>query len=175
MTAMTAAPAQDEDLAVILPEPTQLEIGGIRCDVKHLKAREFFQLMGIVTKALGPNVAQMRIQPGATAESLGADLAVILAMTIPEQLEEFMRFCRSIVVPEDPADGDKLTEALENPEPDELLALIDALIENEKDNLYELLGKAKAYLAKWSKTFQQVRDQRPLKSSTTTRLPEPST
>ena len=161
MTAVTAAPSDEiveepekkPDLEVILPEPGKVTIDGVECTVRHLKAREFFMLMRVLTQGVGPNLMQIRFQ-GKTDEDMAGMVTGILLMAIPEALDDFMDLVQHLVEPVDVANRSKVKAALENPEIEELLPIVDALILNEKDNFAALLGKGRAYLARWQESLK---------------------
>lgn len=164
-TATTRKTARKPDLDVILPQNVQMELNGIKCEVKRLKAREFFQLIGIVTNTLGANAAEIfgRMEEKKDDDDFGAELVGVILVAVPLAMEPFLRLVRDIVEPLDKADTDELDEYLWNPEPGDVLDIIDGVLENEKDNLQSLVGKGRAYLSKWSKMVTAARGQ---KSST---------
>ncbi len=154
MTAQTATQeAPDEDLEVILPPPGKVVIDGVECEVRHLRAREFFKLMGIVTNGIGPGLAQFRWNMDNREEMTG-QLMAVLVMAIPEQLDQFLDLVASIVEPKGSVgENRRIRERLENPEIEDLLPIADAIITNERDNIWSLVGKARAYLERWKTTF----------------------
>jgi len=140
------------DLEIILPDPADLTVGGVRCEVQHLKTREFFMLMGLVTSTLGGDA--LSGLDSDDPDSLKTEVMGAVLVALPLALDDFLRLVKRVVTPVDPADAPVFNKAIDNPEPDEMLEIVDAIIENEGDNLWSLWGKAKTYLAKWQEKFK---------------------
>ena len=164
MTATTAAapvtePEDDEteakDLETILPPPGEVEIDGVKCTVRRLKAREFFMVMGVLTNGLGPNLAEVRWE-GDSEEIQGMLMGAFL-LAIPNAADDVIRLCQHLVEPQgDKKENQRIRLYMENPEVEDLLPVIDALIENEADSIRSLVGKAQAYLTRWRATINRV-------------------
>lgn len=171
MTAKTAntrtrtAKPRKADLEVILPPTPEITLNGMQCRVKPLKAREFFQLISIVTSTLGANAGEIfaRMEEKKDDEDFAGEILGVVLVAVPLAQDPFLRLIRDIVEPLDPENDDELREYLWNPDPGDVLDVIDAVLTNEKDNLANLVGKARAYLKKWSKMMNAARGQ---KSST---------
>lgn len=156
MTAQTAEVTEKTedkkpDLEVILPPEGELTIDGIDCYVKRLKTREFFQLMGIVTVGLGGNLSALNFD-AENQEEYAAGLLGALLVALPQAVDPFLRLVRDIVKPQDDRKADELRDALENPELDDLLGIADVVVFQEQGTLWELVGKVKAYAARWKTT-----------------------
>jgi hypothetical protein len=151
-TAETAWTAPEGDAELIVPEPELTEVGGIEVTIRHLKTREFLQVMGIITRGLGPAAAQLQTE-NATPEEMGALMAAALMQSLPASPEEFIRLLKMIVEPVDQNRRVELMTYLNNPEIEDLLPIIDKVIENEVDNFVTLVGKARAYMARWKKMY----------------------
>jgi hypothetical protein len=152
MTAKTAKNSTETapDLSVILPDRVEIEIAGVKCHVRHLKMREFFRVMGIVTNGIGPAVTQIRWNDAEDPEQMGAIMLSAFIMALPNQADEFIVLMRDMIEPVGgPEEMRKVHAHLLNPEVDDLFPVIDAIITNERENVYQLLGKARAYFTKW--------------------------
>lgn len=163
MTAVTAArrtrkraetPPDVPDLEVILPVPGECVLDGMECKVKPLKTREFFALMGIITTGLGGSALQDL--SAENSEELQGEIIGAVLVALPISVEPFLTLVKDIVEPVRKEDAQRLRMYLDNPAPEDLLNVIDAVIYNERDNLWSLVGKGKAYLARWQKTFSKT-------------------
>lgn len=163
MTAETAEP--EDDLEVILPSPTDLRVAGIECQLRRLKAREFFQLMAVLTNGMGPALSQMKLSTDDQEEFAGAMIGAFM-VALPNAVDDFILLCDMIVIPKYDEDQGKLKEAMRNPELDDLMHIVDCVIYNEQDDLYQLLGKARAYLGRWKNTVQNGSQDRSPELST---------
>jgi hypothetical protein len=165
MTAKTAstkartARVRKPDLEVILPPTPEISLNGMQCTVKPLKAREFFQLISIITSTLGSNAGEIFSRMGEKKddEDFAAELLGVVLVAVPLAQDPFLRLIRDIVEPLDKEEEDELREYLWNPDPSDVLDVIDAVLTNEQDNLANLVGKARAYLKKWGTMMNAAR------------------
>lgn len=166
MTAKTASarrtratkPEDEVDLEAILPNEQTVVLDGIECRVRHLKAREFFQLMGVVTSTLGPEAGTLFSQMGdADKEEFSGHLLGVVVATVPHAIDPLLRVLANLVEPLDGELEHDVREYMKNPEVEDLFPIVDAVIENEKDNIWSLVGKAKTYLGKWKNVVAQGR------------------
>lgn len=142
----------EKDLEIILPDPVDLTVGGVRCEVQHLKTREFFMLMGIVTGTLGGDA--LKGLDFSSPDVLKGEVVGAVLVALPYAMDDFLSLTKRVVTPVDRADAQVLAKAMDNPEIEEMMAVVDAIIENEGDNIWELWGKGRAYLAKWQEKFK---------------------
>lgn len=155
-----AAPAGDQpDLSVILPvEGTfTIPIKGedVPVTVRRLKTREFLLLMRVLTTGLGQGITQIRLDMD-DPDEMQAQMLSIFMLAVPEALEEFGEFLMAIVDPKKGDDAARVRAYMMNPDdPGVLLDVLGVLIEQEKDDLVVLGGKAQAWLARLAKTFSQ--------------------
>lgn len=149
-------PRDVKDMEIILPKPGELIIQGVPCHVRRLKMREFFGLMGIMTAGLGPAMGQMGFESAGDAEEFGSLVVAGFIMAVPNQVPQFIVWMQQIVEPMgDKQQNREVHDYLDNPDPGELFPILDVILYQEKDNLFELMGKAKAYLARWQTMFTQ--------------------
>lgn len=146
---MTAkqTPEKTPDMEVILPTPTDFEVEGIPVVVNRLRSREFLTLMRVLTKGLGPGIANIRFN-GDDPDEMKGQFIGLFVLAIPAAIDEFGQFLLTIVQPKDGAQRGALTKAMQNPEFDVLIDVITIVLEQEKDDLFSLVGKARAALSK---------------------------
>lgn len=156
MTAETAEMAQEDlkDLEVILAEPGHLEINGIPCEVKRLKAREFFGLMNVLSVGVGGNLAGMNFDTENQKE-FAAQLIGILPIAIANAVDPFIIFVRKLVFADDPTRQNELFQYLEDPEVSDLIDILNVVLEQEADTIWELVGKAQAFVGNAKKVFNR--------------------
>lgn len=140
------------DIEEILPSPGEYSIraeGGrvIRVNVKRLRTREFLMLMRAVTGGLGSAMAAIRVNT-TDEDQMVSDLISIFMLAIPNSIDEFAAFLLSIVEAKDRSEQGDLAREMQNPEIEVLMDLVGLVIEQEKDDLSVLMGKATAWLAK---------------------------
>jgi hypothetical protein len=154
MTAKTAAPVKD--LETILAPPVIVELQGHQVAVQHMKTREFFSFLGIFTSTLGGGAAQALSElKDKEGEEIQGEILGLVLVCLPLAVDPVLKLVKDITRPVDPEDAHWLMEYLDNPEMEDLMAVVDAVIENEKDNLSELVGKARMYFTKWSQVMKK--------------------
>lgn len=142
MTAETASqPTRDED--VILPETQEIEIKGIRAEVRRLKTREFLALMKVLLRGIGGDL--VTIFQETDEKKLQGKLVGALLVAIPEAEHEFMMFLQKVVVAVDQKERKALMGHLDNPEIGEMLEIARVIIEQEVDDFARLGKEAKAW------------------------------
>src|SRR4051812_25082331 len=101
MTAETAEVVTEErlpDAEIILPQSEELTLNGIPCYVRHLKAREFMSLMGVLTSGMGRELASLDFKNMTESEAAGTLMGALL-MSIPNAQHKFFGFIQEIVDP----------------------------------------------------------------------------
>lgn len=166
MTAETAemAPVKvEKDLEVILAEPGHLEINGIPCEVKRLKAREFFGLMNVLSVGVGGNLASLNFDTE-NQQEFAAQLLGILPIAISNAVDPFISFVKKLVYADDPRQQNALLDYLDEPEVSDLIDVVNVVMIQESDTIWELVGKARAFMANAKTVFNRPAPGR--KSST---------
>lgn len=151
------------DVDVIQPVPeNSREItltSGTELVLQDLRARQFFKLLRIVTHGAAPLLPSLNLSSETTAEEWTQQFLAIIMMAIPESEQETIEFIASMIKPaglietgpgkrilskEEKDINDSLWDAVErdlsNPELDDLVTIIEAIIKNEGDDL-RALGK----------------------------------
>lgn len=158
-SAKAAAPVEEvaaevPDLEVILPEHGEVQVGEYKVRVRRIKSREFFALMRIITKGLGEGLASFRFSFDAEdPEQMQADMLAVLAIAIPEAIEEVAQFLKAITEPVNPSETAAVAAALENPEVEVTMDILGVMLEQERDDIGPLLGKAQAWITRLQKTM----------------------
>jgi hypothetical protein len=133
---------------------------GVRVLFQRLRTRQFFKLLRIVTRGAGNMLGLLRLSPGQSIDDFTNNLIAVIVLAIPEAEEETIEFLRSMVEPVPPAVPDetppaqvgkvaasmvadarkKLDASLDNPELDDLLGIVEAIVRREAPDL-KALGK----------------------------------
>jgi hypothetical protein len=145
--------ADESELDRLDPEPVTIElVSGFPVDVVRMKTRQLFRFMRILVKG-GANIPQLDLSNG--AENLGAQLMGILIMAIPEAESETISFLQSMSEPHgvikkpvaqlskaenehNKALFDRYGDEMFNPELDDTLALLEAIVAREAPELLAL-------------------------------------
>jgi hypothetical protein len=147
----------EKDFEEILPPNGQLVIDGVTCDIRPLKSREFFMLMSILTGAFGTGITSLDMFQGDDSDEMAAGLAGAFLTALPHQYDRFLALCSAMVVPiGTKEEQSRVVEVMENPDTEILLEIVDQVIEREKDNIWTLVGKARAYASRWQQTFSKT-------------------
>lgn len=137
-----------EDLEPILPTPFFTEVAGCKCTVRRLKTREFLMLMQVLTSGLGPALGEVKLD-FTDEDTIARDLSALMLLAVPNAVDEFMQFLRSVVEPvRDEDRGTVATYLADNPDLDVMVEIFEGIATQEKDDLAILAGKAQAM---WSR------------------------
>lgn len=153
--------AQLSDAEVIAGDPALLHLPGADIDVfvEKLRTRQLFKFIKIITTGAGPALADLSIGADSNAEDLTQQLLAILLISIPDAEQESIDFLRSMVKPvgliepeksktDRQVNVEKYTELfslLDNPEPEDTIALLVKIVRDEAPNMMAL-GKQIAAL-----------------------------
>jgi hypothetical protein len=147
------------DIDVIEPVPVDsrrvvLSTGTVLV-LQELKARQFFKLLKIVTRGAAPIIPNLKVTSDSTVEEWTQQFLAVVMLALPESEQETLEFIASMIKPEGLIEGralnkadkernDALWDAVErdlgNPELDDLVTIIEAIIKNEGEDL-KALGK----------------------------------
>jgi hypothetical protein len=144
-----AAPPRTET-EVLDPEPIKMVLkNGIPFDLHPLKLRQFLRLLRIVTRGASDMLDNVRFDFDDPDAFMSTFLGIVL-FSIPDAEEEAVDFVKSVVKPSagsltgnQISDGEKINALyleLDNPELEDMLTIIQALIEREAEDL-RALGK----------------------------------
>jgi len=158
--------ADDSELDRLDPQPATLKLStGLQVDLVRLRTRQFFRLLRVLTHGAGPAMMRAGLDFKAGAEQFTAQLLTLVVMSIPDAEQEAVAFLQSMLKPSGLAEGRKLTKQqdednealwerfntdLFNPELEDLIDLIEAIVRQEAPEL-QALGKR---LQQMMKMFQ---------------------
>ncbi len=144
------------DVEVIVPEDETVTLStGTVVRIQPLKARQFFKLLRIITHGAGGMLLNVQFSPTDTPEAFGAKLLALVGFAIPDAEDEVIEFLLSMVEPDGIKSGrnvtkidrennkalvEELTAEMDNPELEDLVTLIEAIVTREAEDL-QALGK----------------------------------
>lgn len=163
------------ELDALDPVPEQLKLSsGTFVLIEDLKARQFFKLLRIVTHGALPNMRDLSIfqlDPDTSQDEFGARLLSVMVMSIPDAENETLEFVQSMCKPVGLIEGrrqlskqdlernadlwTKLLTDLDNPELDDLVTIIEAVVRREAADI-QALGKRLAAMFKLAQKTGQV-------------------
>lgn len=144
---------------------------GLFVRFEALRTRQFLKLLRIVTHGALPGMSQagmLNLQNLTNEEFLGQFLTITL-LSIPDAEDETVEFIRSMVYPDglierkglNKQDVERnkelwaaLDEELENPDLDDLVTILEAVIKRESDDIYALGKRLAAMMSLAAKTGQ---------------------
>jgi hypothetical protein len=177
----------DSEIDRLDPELRTVKLStGYEVGIQRLKTRQFFRLLKVLTRGVGPAVVQTGLDFRDDPEGFGQKLLAMTLMAIPEAEQQFIEFLQSMCKPVGlhEADGRRLSkqeqednsaaitemvEELNNPELEDLLDLAEAIVKAEAPEI-QALGKRVAGLIEMAKKTGQLGDKKTEESSS----PEPS-
>lgn len=151
------------DVDVIQPVPENSReitlVSGTELVLQDLRARQFFKLLRIITHGAAPLLPSLNLSGDTTPEEWTQQFLAIIMMAIPESEQETIEFIASMIKPaglvelgplkrklseEEKKINDNLWDAVErdlsNPELEDLVTIIEAIVKNEAEDL-KALGK----------------------------------
>lgn len=162
-----------------IPETVTLR-SGLKVQLESLKARQFFKLLRIITHGALPGIQGAGIfdldnlDLDDTEEFMGRLLSVVV-LSIPDAEDETIEFLRSMVYPvglierrglnkQDVERNQLLWDAvdaeLENPELDDMVTIIEAIVKRESEDI-QALGKRLASMFKLAERTGQISSNSP--------------
>jgi hypothetical protein len=155
------------------PTPAVIElVSGSMVEIQRLKLRQLFRLLRIITRGGAGYLPMLREAMISSsdedrAEAFGTQLLAVALMALPEAEDEAVEFIMSVVEPVGLTPGnDKrqrerneelrraLSEELFNPEPEDAISIIEAVIMREKSDLVALGKRLGAAFQMMTKTGQ---------------------
>jgi hypothetical protein len=155
-------PTLADEMDALVPDTgASILIGGVPCTVNRIRTREMLALLRILTRGLGPMIQPMLDQiDWSSTEGTVGHLGGMIVIASAEAPDATIEFVRSVVTPEYDRDKD-LTEqnmafvqAVDNPDPVVIIDIIDRVVEQEREDIAALVGKAKAVFAKMTPVIQ---------------------
>jgi hypothetical protein len=151
------------DIDVIEPVPVDsrrvvLSTGTVLI-LQELRARQFFKLLKIITRGAAPVIPNLQVDGNSSVEEWTQQFLAVVMLAIPESEQETLEFIASMIKPEGLIEtspfrrklseeekkiNDALWDAIEvdlsNPNLDDLVTIIEAIVKNEGEDL-KALGK----------------------------------
>lgn len=160
-------PAQDEagtedpgsssapDLEAIFPDPSKLTILGISATVRRLQTREIMAGIRILVDQLGSSITEIDLdalrptsgdddeEAQAKREAQKQHILGMLLVAAPDAADEILKLISGLVEARDATQQATLEAIMFNPPPAVTLDVIGVVIEQERDDLTALVGKAR--------------------------------
>lgn len=162
------------DIEVIIDEGDKVALAsGLEVVIQPLKARQFFKLLRIITHGAGGMLLNVKFSGDDTPEEFGAKLLALVGFAIPDAEDEVIDFLLAMVKPAGEKSGRKLTkdelsenkrladelfEELYNPELEDLVTLVEAIVQREAEDL-QALGKRLMAMFDLAKKTGQVPEE----------------
>lgn len=144
------------DVEVIVDEGDTVTLSsGTQVLIKPLKSRQFLRLLRIITHGAGGMLLNVKFSGEDTPEEFGAKLFALVGFAIPDAEDEVIDFLLAMAQPVGVKEGRELTKAekakneelkaalfeeLYNPELEDLVTLVEAIVKREAEDL-QALGK----------------------------------
>ncbi len=150
------------DVDTILAEPEDLTLSnGFGIRVKRIKTRETFKLLKIITSGMSGSIGSLLFNEDDSEEAFTGALLGAVIVSVPEAEDEAIEFIQAIVEPRNLIENprtkperesneeqyEKLSRALENPELEDLVTIIEQVVHNEAPQI-RALGNRLALLLK---------------------------
>ena len=168
------------DVEVIVDEGDTVALAsGTEVVIQPLKARQFFKLLRIITHGAGGMLLNVKFSGDDTPEEFGAKLLALVGFAIPDAEEEVIDFLLAMVTPagektgrklskEESAENKRLAEELfnelYNPELEDLVTLVEAIVKREAADL-QALGKRLMAMFDLAKKTGQIPEEMTEKAS----------
>jgi hypothetical protein len=166
-----------------IPETVTLR-SGLKVQLESLKARQFFKLLRIITHGAMPGIQGAGVLDlenlDDTDEFMGRLLSVVV-LSIPDAEDETIEFLRSMVYPvgliqrrglnkqdveRNALLWDAIDAELENPELDDVVTIIEAIVKREAEDI-QALGKRLASMFKLAERTGQLSSTSPSPTEST--------
>ena len=147
---------QSDELDTFAPLSNIVELSdGTKVELQALKTRQFFKLLRIVTHSTSSLLGDFRLTDTESSEEFVGKLMGLILFAIPESEDETVDFLFSMLEPVGMHSGRKLTkeqeaenealathlvEVLYNPELEDLVTIIEAIVRREASDI-QSLGK----------------------------------
>lgn len=144
----------ENDAELILPDPGgKIVIAGKDCRVKRFRTRELLAFIRVLLRGIGPDLNEVaKAVDTKDRKQMEADLLGIMVVALPNAFDEFVDFLGTVVEPVDPDDARAVRQEMANPEPAAAIDVLGLIVHQERDELKELWGKARAWISKIAPT-----------------------
>lgn len=176
MSAPTSELPEANELDALSPPRATVTLqSGTVLAIEDLKTRQFFKFLRILTRGAMPQVSDSgltNLDPNGDSGAFATKLISLILLAIPEADEETIDFVRSMVKPAQLIDRPRnkqdaernaamwvvVDDELENPELDDLVTILEAVVEREAADI-QALGKRLASLFKLAQRTGQLKSQ----------------
>jgi hypothetical protein len=172
-----------------IPESVVLR-SGQTVMLESLRARQFFKLLRIITHGAVPGMRDAGLfeMDGLSSDEFMGRLLSVTLLSIPDAEDETIEFIRSLCYPyglierrglnkqdveRNAALWDQLDLELENPDLDDIVTIIEAVVKREADDI-QALGKRLASLFKLAQKTGQIDKPSPSPTESTSKSSEDS-
>ncbi len=164
----------NHELDALDPVPEQVKLAsGTVVALEDLKARQFFKLLRILTRGAMPvlqDLSIFKIDGDTSVEEFTTRLMTLLLLAVPEAENETIEFVTAMVKPVGLIEGRKLNKQdternnelwykvvseLDNPELDDLVTIIEAIVRREAADI-QALGKRLSAMFKLAQKTGQL-------------------
>jgi len=165
------------EIDVLDPVPTTVTLStGTVVEIEHLKARQFFKFLRIITRGALPAMQDMsvfKLDGEQDAKEFAGRLISLMLLSIPEAEDEAIEFIQSMCKPYgliERRGGSKLNKQdverntelwtrvitdLDNPELDDLVTVVEAIVKREAADI-QALGKRLSAMFKLAEKTGQI-------------------
>jgi hypothetical protein len=169
----------DSELDRLDPQPRVCKLStGLSVDLVRLRTRQFFRLLRVLTHGAGPAMMRAGLDFKAGSEQFTQQLLVLVMMSIPDAEQEAIGFLQSMLKPTgitDKPDSQltkqedennkalwkKFNADLFNPELEDTIDLIEAIVRQEAPELQALGKKLQAMIRLFQATGQDKEPPEP--------------
>lgn len=172
-----------------VPESVTLK-SGLVVQLESLRARQFFKLLRIITHGALPGMREAGLfdMDGLDADEFMGRLLSVTLLSIPDAENETIEFIRSLCYPyglierkglnKQDVERNKilweaLDEELENPDLDDLITILEAVVKRESEDI-QALGKRLASMFKLAEKTGQLDSTSPNQTESTEKSSEES-
>lgn len=147
-------PEEETELDALAPESATVELSnGSKVTLCRLKARQFFVLLRIITRGSASVLGNYNWGNLKTPEEFATQLLGLLIFAIPEAPEATFEFLRSMIDTEFDSKAGKVSAnytnamlLLEEPEMEDVIVLLEAIVRQESKDLVALGNRLRALI-----------------------------
>ncbi len=172
-------PDEENELDRLDPQPQVVKLTtGLQVEIVRMRTRQFFRLLRVLTHGAGPAMMRAGLDFKGGAEQFTAQLLTLVVMSIPDAEQDAIAFLQSMCKPAGITDkpDSQLTKAeredneaayerfnkdLFNPELDDTLDLVEAIVKVEAPELQALGKKLQRMMELFRKTGQDKEPPEP--------------
>jgi hypothetical protein len=165
MTGDSSPTYDTSDIDRLDPQPGRVTLStGTEVVIQPLKTRQFFKLLRIITHGGAGMIPQMRFSGDMDDQELAGQLIGLVIFAVPDAEDETIEFIQAMCLPAAFPTGDKkadekalraLAMELNNPEIEDIITIIEAVLKRESSDL-KSLGNRIAAMVKGAAAANQI-------------------